>query len=182
MKIKFTSLLIFAVFNTFSTFAQEGDGSVPLAPKNKTVTTLNDQKEPCRLAVMSLLAAIQSNDRQIIESFFPSRQVYQDMITQFSYTKEEDRATALRNFNQHYQREHDRIIADIDKSRLALQGKQVNATQFEWKITENANFPGGTAALLLEESNGTKHILRCYRFYFFNGKWYLTGKLRFLPA
>lgn len=172
---------IIAICLAIAMNAQNGDGRQPLPPQNKAQSDVELHKQPCNQAMRRLLTALKNNDRQTMESFFPSQQVYQEMIMQFSFSKESDRANSLRNLNQHYQRERNRIIADFDRIRAEINGQGFNETQFEWKITENANFPGGTAAMLLDNQQGIKRIFRLYKFYFFNGNWYVTGKARLLP-
>ncbi len=136
------------------------------------------KENECKLAAKELVNALQTNNLYKSSQFFPSRAVYQDMILAFSYETEEKRSGSLKNFMQYFEQEQNRVYQNMAEAQRMFQGKTLEIVDVQTQFTPGANFAGGRVAVIFNEPDGTEHVLHFYKFYEFNGQWYLTNKLR----
>ncbi|MEM7103758.1 MAG: hypothetical protein AAF502_11540 [Bacteroidota bacterium] len=131
-------------------------------------------------AAAEFVTALLTNDLEKANAFFPSKEVYSQMIQHFGFRTEEAQLAALENLEIHYEQERQRVYQNFTSTRDAISAKgSMEISNLVFSFKENVALPGGRAAVVLKQnSSGNTMTVYFYKFYKFEGRWYITNKVR----
>lgn len=175
MKTRFISLLLLIplLFSFTISFAQEKvyNRDIPTLQQNKIV-------ESAELAAKDLMLAILQGNQANLNQYFPSKEVYSNIIQQF-YDSPNDREIVSQNLEKYYQKEKNRILkyfADV-KTILSDRG-HLSIDKLVFQLNGDVPVEGGNFGVILKDKNNQATSLTFFKFYQWENKWYLTGKVR----
>lgn len=151
-----------------------------LLPKTAQLTDSEKKQIEQRAtqAAFSLFTALKNNDWNNINKFIPTKEVYAKMIENFG-APDGETSSKIVALDKIYPQEKKRIENSFTQVQKMLKKyPNFTADQFVLLLKENVSLRGGKGALVIKDKSGKEqHVINFFKYYEWNGQWYVTNKL-----
>lgn len=182
--MKRSVVLIFSLLVSCAVFAQEErkpQVEKPLPTLNSSLSS-DEQVQvqaQAEVAARQLMNHLQAGNLQAAEAFYPSKEVYIEMAKNQGFKSKDDLQEAVIGIQRHYEREKTRVLATFQNvaEQCAAQGT-MSFSYYHFVLQQNSRLRGGKGAIVMKDASGQEHAVTYYKFFEFEGQWYVVSKLK----
>ena len=144
----------------------------------RAVATKSDEGLRAEVAARKIFTALQNNDQAVLSATFPSKETYQKMILAFGFPTEAEQNQQYSKLNRLYEQERRRVMRNFTAIQAILKSQSpLTFQKFVFLQKNDVKLTGGRGAAVLTDKEGKSHSLVFFKFYEFEGAWYVTNKL-----